>query len=124
MTSMHQATYHPLAVIAERDALAKQEFLGSTTRNGLQLVGPFSTNAEVLDWVKQQTPAVAILDTALDDGPTDNLADILRQRGVLVLVHEEFYVSSTSMPLPSADARRKDDATRRVNVFANERGGR
>ncbi len=52
---------------------------------GARLLGPFPGNAEARAALADETPAVAVLDVNLGQGPDFSLADELRGRGVPVI---------------------------------------
>lgn len=91
---MDQTDIRPILLVAQNVTFIGQIFCDVAARRGFRVAGPFVSTAEVLGWIERWTPAVAILDASLHDGPTDDLAEVLRRRGVLVLVHGEVCGSS------------------------------
>ncbi len=67
--------------------------------------------AEAMDWLEAETPLVAILDMHLKDGICDDVAAILIERGVPVIVcsgaskHDapQVFQTSTWLPKPATD---------------------
>ena len=92
---MDQTEAQPHILIAEHGSLMFGELKKVIVQNGFRVAGPFGSTAELAGWIERWTPAVAILGTALRDGSTDELAEVLRRRGVLVLVHDEVVGTST-----------------------------
>ena len=62
--------------LALEDALAEA---------GYTIAGPFSSSARAEDWLKDNTPDLALLDVWLKDGPCFELARMLRGRDVPVV---------------------------------------
>lgn len=54
---------------------------------GIEVAGPFGSCADALSWAKAQTPALAILDFKLRDGPCTELAENLMTRNVPIIVY-------------------------------------
>lgn len=77
----------PTVLIAEDNDLVafsiEQEF--SDARYAV--AGPFSTCTTAMGWLSDHTPAIAILDVILDDGPCLGLARELRSRGVPFIIY-------------------------------------
>lgn len=82
----------------------------TVSRNGFRVAGPFASTSEVSGWIERWTPAVAILDAVLNDGSTADLAEAMRRRGVLVLVHEEVSATPRRGRTPPNGIRREDIA--------------
>jgi DNA-binding response OmpR family regulator len=55
--------------------------------NGFEVAGPFSKIAETAAWMGTNTPDAAILDVALQDGASFDLARELQRKGVPFLFH-------------------------------------
>jgi DNA-binding NtrC family response regulator len=54
---------------------------------GIPVAGPFGCCSEALAWIVHQTPAVAILDYKLKDGPCTELVKALLARNVPVIIY-------------------------------------
>jgi DNA-binding NtrC family response regulator len=65
-------------------ALALQVFLEEM---GLDAREPLSSAAEALEWLATNTPAIAILDYALEDGPCTTLVRTLEERGIPFVIY-------------------------------------
>ncbi len=57
---------------------------------GLEIAGPFPSCETALTWAQTETPDVALLDYRLKDGFCSEIASILRQRGVPVIVYSSY----------------------------------
>jgi DNA-binding response OmpR family regulator len=74
---------HPKRVlIVEDQALVSMLVEDELTEAGYAIVGPFSTCADALSWMRHDTPDLAILDVHLRDGPCTELALELQARQV------------------------------------------
>ena len=73
--------------IALEDALAEA---------GYAIAGPFSSCSRAEDWLRNDTPDLALLDVWLQDGPCFDLARVLRGRAVPVV----FLSGGTAADLP------------------------
>ena len=65
-------------------ALALQVYLEEM---GLDAREPLSSAAEALEWLATNTPAIAILDYALKDGPCITLIRTLEERGIPFVIY-------------------------------------
>ena len=70
----------PLCLVAEDEALIAMGLAADCDDAGLEIVGPFASCAQALDWVEEHTPDIALLDVRLKDGPCTALARTLVQR--------------------------------------------
>lgn len=86
---MSEVGRQPLVLMAEDDAIVGLDLCDALVRGGFRVAGPLDTNAEASACIERGTPAVAILKIRLKDGPTDDLALMLRRRGVPILMHTE-----------------------------------
>ena len=77
----------PLCLVAEDEALIAMGLAADCDDAGLEIVGPFASCAQALDWVEEHTPDIALLDVRLKDGPCTALARTLVQRGVPVVIY-------------------------------------
>jgi DNA-binding response OmpR family regulator len=75
----------PLVLILEDEVL-----IGINLQDELQDAGPFTTCAAALQWLQTATPEVAILDTALKDGPCQEIALELSNRAVPFLIYSGY----------------------------------
>lgn len=87
--AVKQAKSRPFVLVAE--TLGSHDLHGISSRAGFQANGALTFDAEV-GWIDQPTPAVAII----DGGADEEWAEMLRRRGLLVLVYDE--VTSKHLP--------------------------
>src|SRR4051794_27525138 len=80
----------PCCLIAEDQALIALALEASLEDAGIGIAGPFGSCVEALSWVEHATPALAILDFKLQDGPCTDLARTLLRRGVPVIIYSGF----------------------------------
>jgi DNA-binding NtrC family response regulator len=80
----------PCCLVAEDQALIALALEASLEDGGIGIAGPFGSCVEALSWVEQATPALAILDYKLQDGPCTDLAKTLLGRGVPVIIYSGF----------------------------------
>jgi len=80
----------PCCLVAEDQALIALALEASLEDAGIGIAGPFGSCVEALSWVEQATPALAILDYKLQDGPCTDLAKTLLGRGVPVIIYSGF----------------------------------
>ena len=52
----------PLCLVAEDEALIAMGLAADCDDAGLEIVGPFASCAQALDWVEEHTPDIALLD--------------------------------------------------------------
>jgi DNA-binding NarL/FixJ family response regulator len=76
----------PLVLLVEDEALIALALADDIETAGYRVAGPFHRSRDTLAWLEQQTPDVAIIDIHLRDGSSDELARVLRGRGVPFLV--------------------------------------
>lgn len=69
-------------LVAENEALVSMLIEDELTDAGFVVVGPFDSCVDAAQWLKSNTPDVAILDHELRDGPCTEVAIELRRRGV------------------------------------------
>jgi DNA-binding response OmpR family regulator len=69
-------------LLVEDQALVSMLVEEELTEAGYTVVGPFSTCAAALNWLRDDTPDLAILDLQLRDGPATELARELQRRKV------------------------------------------
>ena len=61
-------------LVVEDEALIGMEIEDELSTAGYNIAGPFATCAQALTWLAGATPALAVLDTILRDGPCTELA--------------------------------------------------
>jgi DNA-binding response OmpR family regulator len=69
-------------LLVEDQALVSMLVEEELTDAGYTVIGPFSTCAAALNWLRDDTPDLAILDLQLRDGPATELARELQARKV------------------------------------------
>ncbi|WP_201842867.1 response regulator [Microvirga zambiensis] len=82
-----QANGGPLVLILEDEALIALNLQDDLQDAGYGVAGPFTTCAAALEWLRTQTPDIAILDVALKDGPCREIALELERRKVPFLIY-------------------------------------
>lgn len=80
-------TLQPCCLVCEDQALIGFALEAYLEDAGFAVAGPFATGAEALSWVEGHTPAAAILDYKLRDGPCTEIAKSLMARGVPVVIY-------------------------------------
>ena len=86
----------PRCLIVEDQALIGMSLEAFLEDNGYDVVGPFLRKAPALEWLKHDTPELALLDVMLPDGSSVELAAQLKARAV------PFAVYSGLKPDPNA----------------------
>ena len=76
----------PLVLLVEDEALIARALSDDLETAGYRVAGPFQRSRDTLAWLEQQTPDIAIIDIHLRDGSSDELASVLRDRGVPFVV--------------------------------------
>jgi DNA-binding response OmpR family regulator len=108
-----QAHSKPRTLVLEDEALIALNLQDDLQDAGYEVVGPFTTCAAALEWLRTKTPDTAILDAALKDGPCREVALELSRREVPFLIysghHEDrqllsgfHQVTWIEKPVPSA----------------------
>ena len=82
-----QPNSRPLVLVLEDEALIAITLQDELQDAGYAVAGPFTTCATALEWLRTETPDVAILDAALKDGPCREIALELTRREVLFLIY-------------------------------------
>ncbi len=77
----------PLVLLLEDEAIIALDLQDELQEAGFAVAGPFTTCASALEWLETETPATAILDTVLKDGPCRDIAIELSRRGVPFLIY-------------------------------------
>ncbi len=70
---------------------------------GIGVVGPFGSCSEALAWVETGTPEIAVLDYKLKDGPSTRVVEVLRGRGVPVVIYSGWQKRGGHVPAEYAD---------------------
>lgn len=78
-----------LVLIVDSDPVVGLDLADALEAAGYRVTGPIRTAAEAEAWLAHWTPALAVIDAALADGPCDGIAGALRLRNVPFLVHTE-----------------------------------
>jgi len=71
-----------LVLLVEDEAIIAMNLEDDLQRAGYATAGPFGTCAAALDWMNDNTPDLAILDTLLKDGSCRTIAAELNRRDV------------------------------------------
>jgi DNA-binding NtrC family response regulator len=74
--------YSPLCLLIEDQALIGMALEATLEDAGFRVAGPFTSNAQALAWLDQNTPDLALLDVLLRDGPCTSLVRALRRRNI------------------------------------------
>ena len=82
-----QPNSRPLVLVLEDEALIALNLQDELQDAGYAIAGPFTTCAAALEWLRTETPDVAILDAALRDGPCREIALELTRREVPFLIY-------------------------------------
>ncbi|WP_114946769.1 response regulator [Microvirga calopogonii] len=75
------------ALVLEDEALIALDLQDELQDAGYEVAGPFTTCAAALEWLRTETPDIAILDAALKDGPCREIALELSRREVPFLIY-------------------------------------
>jgi DNA-binding NarL/FixJ family response regulator len=85
---MSNRSHSPLCVLVLQNDLSPDLALAaSLRRHGYSIAGPFHEIAPAAEWMRTNTPAAAILDVALWDDVSFDLAHELRRRNVPFLFY-------------------------------------
>ena len=80
---MPEYSHSPCRVLlVEDDAIVAMSLQDDLEEADYTVAGPFDTCAAALDWLENETPDLAVLDTRLKDGTCKALAAELARRGV------------------------------------------
>jgi DNA-binding NtrC family response regulator len=74
-------------MIVEDQALIGLALEAYLEEMGLDACEPLSSAAEALEWLAMNTPAIAILDYALKDGPCTALIRTLEERAIPIVIY-------------------------------------
>ncbi|WP_276121956.1 response regulator [Pararhizobium qamdonense] len=69
-------------LILEDEPLIAMDHEHYAERAGFTQITVISSRAAAEEWLQSQTPAVALLDIQLKDGPSSSVATLLRNKGV------------------------------------------
>ena len=92
------ANSRPHALVLEDEALIALNLQDELQDAGFEVSGPFTTCAAALTWLETGTPALAILDAALNDGPCNRVAEELTRRKVPFLIYSGHQESLHLLP--------------------------
>jgi DNA-binding response OmpR family regulator len=87
MTMSSPEAPRPRCLIVEDQALIAMAIEAYLEDMGYRIGGPFGSRSEALAYLERDTPQVAILDYMLGDGPTSDLAEELKRRGIPFVVY-------------------------------------
>ncbi|WP_230533406.1 response regulator [Microvirga roseola] len=88
----------PCCMIVEDQALIGMSLEASLEDAGFRVGGPFPSNAQALQWLERETPAVALLDVMLNDGACLQIASALKSRGVPFVIYSGLPPSAERPP--------------------------
>jgi DNA-binding response OmpR family regulator len=71
-----------ICLVAEDQALIAMLIQDQLEESGFGVAGPFASCSTALAWLKSNTPALALIDYMLSDGPCRELARELQRRNV------------------------------------------
>jgi DNA-binding response OmpR family regulator len=89
-------------LVAEDEVIIAAELAAAIAEAGGQVVGPVASVSEALALLERETVHAAILDVRLVDGDVSPIAELLLQRGVVVVFH-------SASPVPRGIINRYDD---------------
>ncbi|GJD93111.1 hypothetical protein OCOJLMKI_0300 [Methylobacterium iners] len=84
---MKQMARQPVALVADADSFVGLDLSDALRTVGYRVLGPFATTREALAGLGQDDPTLAVIDIALRDSSSIALAEELRRRRVLFLIH-------------------------------------
>lgn len=76
-----------MIVLAEDDAVIGLNLEDNFRDVGYDVAGLFSTCSAALEWLKGNSPEVAVIDALLNDGPCSDLARELWRRGIPFVIY-------------------------------------
>ena len=77
----------PVVLVAEDEAVIAMALADDLEAAGYAVAGAFATCESALQWLKDETPDLAVLDPMLKDGTCRELAIELSRRGVPIAIH-------------------------------------
>ena len=83
-------------LLAEDNSIIAITLEDELAQAGFAIAGPFASCSSALTWLDQNTPDAAVLDVSLGDGPCNELASTLTQRGIPFVVHSGYGKDSAS----------------------------
>ena len=87
---MNITDQQPLVFLAEANAMIAADMSDALAQAGYRVLGPFGTTPEALAALEHETPTLAVVDVKLRDGFCTALGDVLRRRGIPIVVHSGF----------------------------------
>ncbi len=94
---------HPSCLVCEDQALIGLALEAYLEDAGIGVVGPFGSCAEALAWIETGTPEFAVIDFTLKDGPSTRIVEVLRARGVPVVIYSGWQRRGSNVPSSYAD---------------------
>ncbi|WP_457094189.1 response regulator [Microvirga sp. P5_D2] len=88
----------PIILLLEDDVIQAMSLENIVEDAGYVVSGSFSTCAEALAWLEDQTPDLALLDTTLLDGSSIDVATELTRRGVPFIIHSGHRADKNLIP--------------------------
>ncbi len=76
-----------LVLLAEDNGVVGLTLQDELETLGYAVAGPFTTCAKAMDWLRTETPDLAVLDVMLSDGPCRELARELAALGIPSMVY-------------------------------------
>ncbi|MFC4175020.1 MULTISPECIES: response regulator [Microvirga] len=74
-------------LVTEDDAIIGFDLTDALDAAGYAIAGPTSTCTAALAWLNDNAPDLAVLDVTLKDGPSTEIARVLRSRGIPFVVY-------------------------------------
>jgi hypothetical protein len=93
--TIDESSRQPRVLVLQRELLPNLPLLASIARAGFDVVGPFNQVSQARTWIESNRPAAAVLDIALWDDTSFDLAGDLQRRTVPFL----FYTSWDDLEL-------------------------
>jgi hypothetical protein len=87
--TIEESSAQPRVLVLQRELLPDLPLVASLARAGLDVIGPFNRVSQARTWIESNRPAAAVLDIALWDGTSFDLAGEFQRREVPFL----FYTS-------------------------------
>lgn len=69
-------------MIVEDQALISMSLEASLEDAGFEVIGPFMSNTQTLEWLRTDAPDIALLDIMIKDGSSLEIARALKSRGI------------------------------------------
>lgn len=108
----------PRCLVCEDQALIGLALESYLEEVGIGVVGPFASCEAALAWAKTGTPEFAILDYKFRDGSCTKLAQVLRQRGVPVVIYSGWQRRDADVPDALADVPWLEKPSDRAELLA------